>query len=152
MDKYSIDNLDREILNLLIEDSRISYSNLATKLNMTRTPVQTRVKEMVEKGVIEKFTVLVPAKYMDKPFPVFFDISTLPNKTETIAEQIAAHESIYIIYQMSGGSTLHVHGYFKDVSDVSFFVNDFLSKLNGITNIKSEFIIKRYKVNRSLLV
>lgn len=152
MEEHTIvDDVNRKILELLMDNSRIPYSELADAVGITRTPVKLRIDEMQKAGVIEKFTVLVPAKYMNAPLPVFFEIATVPQKIETIAQQVADHQSIAIVYQMSGSSTLHVHGYFKDIKEVSQFVNSYLARIEGITNIKSEFIIKRYKVNRSML-
>ena len=151
IENVGVDGINRKILQLLMENSRIPYSELANAVGLTRTPTKMRIDEMQQSGIIEKFTVLVPAKYMDKPLPVFFEIATVPQKIEKIAQEVAEHQSIAIVYQMSGGSTLHVHGYFKDIAEVSQFVNEYLSNIEGITNIKSEFIIKRYKVNRSIL-
>ena len=89
---------------------------------------------------------------MGKPLPVFFDLKFSPDMLEAAALKISSHPDIVIVYQMSGVNALHAHGFFKDVEEVSVFVNSFVSKIPGVQGISSEFLFKRYKSDRMLLV
>jgi DNA-binding Lrp family transcriptional regulator len=147
-----IDEIDRKILALLVKDSRISYSTLSEQVGLSRVSVKERVSELKRKGVIERFTIEILAKHLGKPLPVFFDIKFSPEHLEEAALTIAEHPDIVIVYQMSGINALHVHGFFTDIDEVSNFVNAYLSKIPGVQGIVSEFLFKRYKSYRSLMV
>ncbi len=147
-----VDDIDRKILAILVNDARISYSTLSEQVGLSRVSVKERVSELKRKGVIERFTVQIPAKHLGKPLPVFFDIKFSPECLENAAQTITDHPDIVIVYQMSGLNALHVHGFFADIDEVSTFVNAYVSKIPGVQGIASEFLFKRYKSDRSLLV
>ena len=151
-DKVDLDAIDLKILEILETDARMSYSMISEKVGLSRVSVKERVSELKRLGVIERFTIQVPAKHMGKPLPVFFDLRVSPELLEPAALEISSHPDIVIVYQMSGINALHVHGFFKDVDAVTAFVNLFLSKIPGIQSVSSEFLFKRFKSDRMLLV
>ncbi|MEJ1087096.1 Lrp/AsnC family transcriptional regulator [Microbacterium sp. Mu-80] len=55
----SLDDLDRRLLSLLRANSRESVVNLARRLGVTRATVDSRLKRLVESGVIVGFSVRV---------------------------------------------------------------------------------------------
>jgi DNA-binding Lrp family transcriptional regulator len=148
----ALDDIDLKILELLERDARISYSSLAERVGLSRVSVKERVLELTRRGVIERFTIQIPAKHMGKPLPVFFTIGFPPDLIEISAARIAEHPDVVIVYQMSGLNSLHVHGFFKDVDEVSVFVNSFVASIPGVQSIASEFLFKRFKSDRMLLV
>ena len=52
-----MDELDAKILGLLKIDSRKKYVEIADAVGLTEGAVRRRVKKMLEKGIIEKFTI-----------------------------------------------------------------------------------------------
>ena len=52
-----MDELDREILNILRRDARTPYTEIAEQVGTSEGTVRNRVEGMVEDGVIERFTV-----------------------------------------------------------------------------------------------
>lgn len=147
-----LDDIDRRILAILVDDARVSYSTLSKQVGLSRVSVKERVSELKRKGVIERFTVQILAKHLGKPLPVFFDIKFSPEYLEQAAQKISDHPDIVIVYQMSGLNALHVHGFFADIDEVSNFANMYVAKIPGVQGIASEFLFKRYKSDRSLLV
>ncbi len=147
-----LDEIDLKILTILIQDSRVSYSSLAKEVGLSRVSVKERVNELQRKGVIERFTIQIPARHLGRPLPVFFDLQFSPEHIEAAAATLSAHDDVVIVYQTSGLNSLHVHGFFADFEDVSRFINVFLAELKGIQGVTTEFLLKRYKWERSLMV
>ena len=50
--------VDEELLDLLEENARMKFVDLADRLGVTETAVRKRMRKMVENGVIKKFTIL----------------------------------------------------------------------------------------------
>jgi Lrp/AsnC family leucine-responsive transcriptional regulator len=148
----TLDAIDQKILAVLIRDSRITYSELSTLVGLSRISIKERVSVMQRAGVIEKFTIQIPAKYLGKPLPVFFEIQVSPDSLQKAAEALSENPDITIVYQMTGMNCLHVHGFFVDVEDVSDFLNSFLPNLPGIQGVNTQFLLKRYKAERSMMV
>mgnify|MGYP001627453654 FL=1 len=58
-----LDDFDRKILSILRRDGRITFTDLAQQVGLSKTPCQQRVRRLVEKGVITGFAAIVdPAK------------------------------------------------------------------------------------------
>jgi len=58
-----LDEFDRKILAILGRDGRITYTDLAAQVGLSKTPCQARVKRLVESGLITGFRAIVdPAK------------------------------------------------------------------------------------------
>lgn len=58
-----MDEFDRKILAILGRDGRITYTDLAAKVGLSKTPCQMRVKRLVDSGLITGFRAIVdPAK------------------------------------------------------------------------------------------
>ncbi len=52
-----MDELDREILDVLKQDGRRSFTDIAERVEVSEGTVRNRVEDMKERGVIERFTV-----------------------------------------------------------------------------------------------
>ncbi len=58
-----LDDFDRKILAILRQDGRITFTDLAQHVGLSKTPCQQRVRRLVDKGVITGFAAIVdPAK------------------------------------------------------------------------------------------
>lgn len=58
-----LDEIDKQILTILHEEGRISYTDLGKRVDLSRVAVQARINQLIEAGVIEKFTAVInPAK------------------------------------------------------------------------------------------
>jgi Lrp/AsnC family leucine-responsive transcriptional regulator len=58
-----LDEFDRKILAVLGRDGRITYTDLAAQVGLSKTPCQARVKRLVDSGLITGFRAIVdPAK------------------------------------------------------------------------------------------
>ena len=143
--KFKLDKVDRAVLENLLEDGRMSFTELAKRVGVSRGVLAKRVENMQNQGVIDKFTVLVSREYFRKPLPVFFDVAVNGKHIVDVAEKLSQHEDIFVVYQMSGHSSLHIHGYFEDIEDVYRFIHDYMSKLPGIQDISTEFLLKKFK-------
>ena len=58
-----LDDFDRKILAILRKDGRITFTDLAQQVGLSKTPCQQRVRRLVENGVTSGFAAIVdPAK------------------------------------------------------------------------------------------
>ena len=143
-----MDKVDEQILGLLSEDGRMPYSEIAKRVGLSRPGVTERISTLQKRGVIERFTVEVPSKFIRKPLPVYFDLRFKPGTVRAAAKEIASHPDIVTVNQMSARNSLHVHGFFNDIGEVGRFVDGFLVTLEGIMEIQTDFLLYRYKTGR----
>lgn len=61
--EVDLDEFDRKILAVLRKDGRITYTDLAQEIGLSKTPCQQRVRRLLESGVIIGFRAIVdPAR------------------------------------------------------------------------------------------
>ena len=86
-DNIHLDQLDMRLLHLLMEDSKIPYAELARQLNLSRAAVTKRVNALVEKGVIERFTVYINPRKIRLDITILFELITTPNHVKEIMDE-----------------------------------------------------------------
>ena len=54
-----LDALDQQIIGLLIENARISYSDIGQKVGISRVAVKARIQALEQRGIIEEYTTII---------------------------------------------------------------------------------------------
>lgn len=141
----SLDEIDKMILSALHSNSRISYTDLAKKVNLSRVAVQARVQAMMEDGLLEKFTIVINPEKLGIRVSAFFNVEVEPQYLMKVAEQLANEPCVTSLYHMTGPSKLHMHGLFASNGEMEQFLQEKLYPLPGIMSVETQILIKRYK-------
>ena len=144
-DNIHLDQLDMRLLHLLMEDSKTPYAELARQLNLSRAAVTKRVNALVEKGVIERFTVYINPRKIRLDITILFELMAAPSHVQQIMDELGKHTEIGEVY-MTSTATIFAHGYFTDSLQLNEFLLRVLSKLPGLNEIKTHMILaSKYK-------
>ncbi len=141
----SLDDIDKKLIEILAEDGRISYVDLGKKVGLSRVAVKDRIDSLKERGIIERFTVVINSEKAGKQISAFFEVEVTPMRLQQVAENLAENPNVASIYQMTGPSTLHMHVLVEDMQTLESFINKELYSVEGITRIDSSVILKRFK-------
>jgi len=145
-----IDHIDRKILEILAENSRMSYVDIGKELNLSRVAIRERVNQLIEAGVIEKFSVVINSEKVGKSVSAFFEVDCEPSSLVSVAENLANNHRVASCYQMTGPSTLHMHVLVEDFIALENFINEELYSLEGITRVESHILLRRFKSRTGL--
>lgn len=104
-----LDEADYRILDILQKDGRITFSDLADQVNLSRSAVRERIKNMQDSGIIRGFTAIIDAKAYEKFASVYMDIEAEPMKINDVAKELMKLNEIAIVSQHTGSTGLHVH-------------------------------------------
>ena len=137
--------IDQLLLDELIKDGRASYVELAKKVGLSRVAVKDRIQNLMDKGVIENFTVAINSEKFGKKVSAFFEVDVEPKQLQEVAQNLADNPTVASIYQMTGPSTLHMHVLVEDFKMLESFINDEIYTVQGITRVESHVILKRFK-------
>ena len=69
-----LDKLDQMIVGLLIENARISYSDIGEKVGISRVAVKARIQALEQKGVIEEYTTVINPQKISGAFPAILKL------------------------------------------------------------------------------
>ncbi|MDR4890182.1 Lrp/AsnC family transcriptional regulator [Fredinandcohnia sp. QZ13] len=145
-----IDETDKKILELLTINGRMSYVDIGKQLGLSRVSIRERVNQLIEKGVIEKFSVVINSEKVGKGVSAFFEVDCEPASLVRVAETLANNPSVASCYQMTGPSTLHMHVLVEDFAKLEKFINEELYSLDGITRVESHILLRRFKSRTGL--
>ena len=146
--------LERDILNILTEDARISHKKIAAMLSVTEKEVSAAVTALEKSGVLVKYTAIVNSEKADDVLvEALIEVKVTPKKKEGfdgIAKQIAAFPEVKAVYLMSGAYDLAVFIEDKTLQQVSRFVSERISTFDGVLSTATHFILKKYKIEGTL--
>src|SRR5699024_3246680 len=126
-------------------NGRISYVELAEKVNLSRVAVKDRIDSLMKRGIIEKIIAVINTEKIGKKVSAFLDDDVETNRLQEVEENLADNPNVASIYQMTGPSTLHMHVLVEDFPKLEAFINEQLYSVQGITRVDSHVILKRFK-------
>jgi DNA-binding Lrp family transcriptional regulator len=140
-----IDELDKRILNALIDNSRLSYRQIAKKIKVSVVTVMNRVKKLEKEGIIKKYTCLVDYEKLNYGFFVAMNVRISKGKEHDVEKKLALNENVYAIYDITGDFDVEIIGKFKTRHSLDEFVKkiqtfEFVERVNTklILNIMKE--------------
>ncbi len=151
-----MDKLDKDILALLSEDSRLTPKKLAAALGKDENAIEKRVRALEDKGAIVKYTAIVNADFFDEEtVEALIEVKVTPQRGagfDAIAEEVASHDEVKNLYLMSGAYDLAVIVECKSLREVSRFVSEKISTFDSVLSTATHFILKKYKVEGARMV
>ena len=148
--------LKNDILKLLNENARYTFSQMAAMLGEEEKTVENAVKEMENDGVIVKYAAIVNTEAMSgSGVQALIEVKVAPRKLkgfDSCAEEIYSFPEVQSLYLMSGGFDLAVFIEGKSLSDIAKFVAEKLSVIDGIIGCQTHFILKKYKIEGQIAV
>jgi len=130
-----IDNKDRMIIEELKRDASQSITNLSKKTGLPRTTVSERIRRMVAKQIIKKFTVMLDYEKVGLPITAFILVSFLPNpeiSQRQLAKRISEMENVSDVYIVSGEWDLILKVRGKSMEEVGQLIIDRLRGIKGV--------------------
>ena len=140
-----LNELDQKILGLLIENARLSYSEIGERVGLSRVAVKARIQGMEESGIIEEYTAVVNPQKISGAVSCYFDIETRPEALEEVSEQLCANEAVTQIYRMTGNCRLHVHAVAAGQEEMERLIREEMDRLPGVIRLESHVILSRIK-------
>jgi Lrp/AsnC family leucine-responsive transcriptional regulator len=135
MPKKGFDALDIELLKQLLEDSRQTSKELASKLKAHKDTVRKRISSLVSKGVIERFTITINQGKLAELYPsiwrVIFSVAVLRER-DALVKELLDNKNVVEIDEASPAAIhdIIVHAQFRHVNEFDEFAHYLKSKSN----------------------
>ena len=139
-----MDIVDLKILELLKEDSRMSFNEISQNVGKTEATVRRRVKKLTEEGVIKKFTIEYNidnkprTRATVKVEPDFKDI-------KRILKELLVIEEITDIWRLSGDCGLFMKVEIENLEKFNPLIEEKISQIEGVKIVETCFITDTIK-------
>lgn len=150
-----MDKLEKDILSLLTEDSRLTAKKIAAMLAVDEKTVADKISALENSGVIVRYSAILNTDSVeDDAVEALIEVKVTPQRGhgfDMIANEIAAHEEVKNLYLMSGAYDLAVIVQGKSLRSVSRFVSEKISTYDTVISTATHFILKKYKVEGAVM-
>ncbi|GAB3416208.1 AsnC family transcriptional regulator [Haloparvum alkalitolerans] len=104
----TLDETDREILRLLLQDARRPYSDIAERVDLSAPAVSDRVDRLRELGVIEGFTLDLDRSRISTGTEVLIRLGVPPAEVAAAGEALTADDRVDHVFETAEGTVVAV--------------------------------------------
>ena len=131
---------DRQLIEILKTDGRISITDLAKRLGVSRTTAQQRLNRLEESHLISGYTVKLDQSYVKSGIHAYINIKTDPNNTHQIVTSLTTISSIELLQSVSGKMDLIAIAR-VDTSTQLDALLDQISEITGIVSTETSLVL-----------
>lgn len=149
-----LDKFDKEILSVLQSEGRITWAQLATRINLSASACQRRVEALVAAGVIERFTVHLDEKKLGNEVKAFVAVNIDRQNTKLAHEfrqRIRAHPQVQACHMISGTIDFMLEVVAKDLESFGAFIDRELLSMPAVKDASSSLVLQVVKPRRTMV-
>jgi DNA-binding Lrp family transcriptional regulator len=132
-----MDELDRQILDVLRRDARTPYTEIAEQVGTSEGTVRNRVERMTDEGVIERFTVATRTGNVKAMIEVSVAVDV---DTTAVSERMAEWPEVDFVWQVSGEEDVVLVVDAGDTQDLNNLITN-SRELEEVVSTKTRLIL-----------
>lgn len=143
---FHLDDINRDLLDLLQVDGRMSFKELGDKIGLTAPAVAERIRKLEEAGVIKGYRAVVD--YEAVGFPILGIIRVnAPMRTMGIDPKIAAIPNVLEASRVTGADSHVIRVRLRRTRDIEELLQDVWEDVDTITNLVTSSPVPRRPMN-----
>lgn len=149
-----IDRYDARILSALQQDGRISWAQLATQINLSASACQRRVEALVDRGIIENFTVNLNEARLGHHVKAFVEVNIdrqNPDLASDFRRRVKEHPQVQACHMISGTIDFMLEVVAKDLDDFGNFIDGELLRMPAVKDASSSIVLKLVKPKQTMI-
>ncbi len=150
---YEIDKLDREILEILIKDAKVPYTDIAKRLIVSPGTIHVRMKRMERLGIVRGATLILDPARIGYDLTAFIGIYLIKGSAYgEVIKEVDKIPEIVEAYFTTGEYSIFAKVICKNTEHLREVINDKLQTINGISRTETiislgESIKKQIPIN-----
>jgi len=146
---------DRRILAELQRDCRLTMQELGERTGMSSSACWRRVRSLEEAGIIDRYVALANTRKAGFEFSAIVHVSLARHEQENVerfVRQVHQHPEVLECFATSGEADFHLRVVAEDIDAYNVFLDDFIFRLPGVSQVRSNIILKEIKAATALPV
>lgn len=143
-----LDHLDLKIIQILKENSKLSYKEIADKIGLSTTPTYERIKRLEKNNIILKYTILENKPLLDKGMKVYCQVSLKGHNKESIdlfENEASKFDEVVNLHHIAGNMDYLLLIETKDIESYHHFLREKLASIPNIANVQTSFVLRSVK-------
>ncbi|ORE87303.1 AsnC family transcriptional regulator [Oceanococcus atlanticus] len=134
-------SLDDRLLSALRRNARLSTSELARQLDVSRATVQNRIRKLEDAGIIEGYTVRLGQSWRDKRIRAHVLVEVEQKRSAEVTRRLEQLDSVAALYVISGNYDLILELEVDSTGALSRQLDD-IGLLTGVLRTTSSVILE----------
>ena len=127
-----MDDTDKKIITEYLKDARVSYREVAKRLQLAVGTVLTRTKKLENDGIIESYSAVLNHDKLGYEIIAISEITVSKGKLTEVENAIAKLSPTCAVYDVTGENDVIIISKFKSRDEMS----DFTKKLLSMSNVE----------------
>ena len=143
-----LDAIDKKILLILQQNSKINIKEIALKVGLTQTPTYERIKRLEKSGIIDKYVAVLNKEKIGYHVEVFCQVTLLVHSKKLITKfekAVNRIDEIKECFHVAGNYDYLLKVIVKDMKSYQLFLKNKLSVLESVANVQSTFVMTSTK-------
>ena len=132
-----VDELDLTILSELSADASISVPKLSQKIKVNPSVVYSRIKRLVKKKLIERFTIVVNDQELGFQVKSLVGINMDSKKRDIVIDELFRIDGVREIAEVTGRFDILVTLYAHSLDEMYVIVSEKIGKIDGVLSSES---------------
>ena len=124
--KQFFDEIDKKIVNEYLQDSRLSYREIAKRLGLAVGTIMTRTKKLELQGIIKDYTVILDHNKLGYDLTAITEITVSKGKLIEMEKEIAKMKVTCAVYDVTGDNDAIIIAKFKNRQELNQFTKKLL--------------------------
>ena len=133
------DKTDDKIIGFIRDDARESFVEIGKKLKLSESAVRRRVKNLVDSGVIEKFTVEMGETNTTSAI-VLISVDSATD-TSKVSAKLTKLEAVKTVYEITGQYDISVIIRAGNITEINICIDE-LRKIQGVIDTNTVIILR----------
>tara|TARA_B100001079_G_scaffold20284_1_gene16000 strand:+ start:125 stop:580 length:456 start_codon:yes stop_codon:yes gene_type:complete len=147
-----VDNLDLKILSELSNDAAISIPKLSKKINVNTSVVYSRIKRLLKRKMIERYTIEINDKELGYTVKSFTGINIDSKQRDSVINGLFEINGVREISEVTGRFDILVTMHAKNLAEMHRLISEGIGKIQGIIGSESFVEMKRRKKQTPYMV
>lgn len=137
---YNFDKIDVKIVNLLLEDGRMSASEIARQIgDISERAVRYRIDRMVDEGVMRVSAVAKPQAFgLTTIADVWMEVES--DRILEVAKKVAEFDNVSYVACGIGQTDVSIQIVAKDTAEIYHFVTEVIRKVPGVRKTTTSIV------------
>jgi Lrp/AsnC family transcriptional regulator for asnA, asnC and gidA len=147
-----VDKIDQKILSELTDDSSISIPKLSEKINVNSSVVYSRIKRLIKKKLIERFTIEINDKELGYGVKSLTGINMDSKQRDNIIQELFKIQGVREVSEVTGRFDILVTMHAENLGEMYRIVSDNIGKIEGVISSESFIEMKTRKKQMSYML
>lgn len=144
MEKGGLDQKDLQILQILQENGRASYSEIAKKVGMSEAAAYSRVQKLLKLKVVKKIQAIIDSEKLGYRVTAFILINAQPSKYEKVLESLSSIPEVLEVHDVTGEHYCLIKVKSRSNEELARILDE-IGNLDGVISTETKIVLRTIK-------